>query len=58
MFFLFGLALLLVLDIDRPGDGRIRESQFPMELLRQSMQQPITVYDRFSAPSGPAPPPG
>jgi hypothetical protein len=57
VFFLFGLALLLVLDIDRPGDGRIRESQFPMELLQQSMRQPITVYDRFNAPSVPALPP-
>ena len=57
VFFLFGLALLLVLDIDRPGDGRIRESQFPMEMLRQSMQQPTSVYDRFNAPSAPAPPP-
>lgn len=57
VFLLFGLALLLVLDIDRPGDGRIRESQLPMELLQQSMKQPNAVYDRFNAPAVPAPPP-
>jgi len=57
VFLLFGLSLLLVLDIDRPGDGRIRESQFPMELLKRSMQQPTSVYDRFNAPAVPAPPP-
>jgi hypothetical protein len=34
---LFTLSVLLIIDIDRPATGGIRESQAPMERLRQSM---------------------
>ena len=36
---LFTLAFLLIIDIDRPTLGTVRESQGPMEWLRNSMQQ-------------------
>jgi len=45
---LFTLSLLLVLDIDRPTTGTIRESQRPMEDLRASLRnQPPAVFDRW-----------
>jgi hypothetical protein len=34
---MFGLSLLLIIDIDRPTLGGIRESQAPMERLRQTL---------------------
>jgi hypothetical protein len=43
---LFTLALLLIIDIDQPGTGGIRESQGPMERLRQSLSVwPPAVFD-------------
>jgi hypothetical protein len=48
---LFTLSLLLIVDIDRPTMGSIREQQGPMERLRASMRsQPPTVYDRWRMP--------
>ena len=45
---LLTLSLLLIIDIDRPTIGGIRESQGPMEQLRNSMRsQPPAVYDRW-----------
>ncbi len=37
MHLLLLLSLLLIIDIDRPTWGNIRESQLPMEMLRQSL---------------------
>jgi hypothetical protein len=54
LLILLTLSLLLIIDIDRPTIGGIRESQGPMEQLRNSMKsQPPTVYDRWR--STPAP---
>jgi hypothetical protein len=45
---LFTLSLLLILDIDRPTTGTIRESQRPMEDLRATLNnQPPAVFDRW-----------
>jgi protein-S-isoprenylcysteine O-methyltransferase Ste14 len=45
---LFTIALLLIVDIDRPTLGGINESQRPMEKLLESLKsQPISVYDRW-----------
>jgi hypothetical protein len=53
---LMAMFLLLVLDIDRPLQGVLRESQAPMEQLRASFAaRPPTVFDRFKT-SAPAPP--
>ena len=42
------LSLFLVMDIDRPTLGGIRESQAPMEALQASIKaQPSTVFDRW-----------
>lgn len=42
------LALMLVVDIDRPTRGGITESQGPMERLRASLHaQPPAVFDRW-----------
>jgi prepilin signal peptidase PulO-like enzyme (type II secretory pathway) len=47
----FTLSLLLILDIDRPTAGTIRESQRPMEDLRASLKsQPPAVFDRWRSP--------
>jgi hypothetical protein len=55
LFLLFSIALLLVIDIERPNSGGIKESQTPMLLLRDFMkQQPPASFDRFNPP---APPP-
>lgn len=44
---LLTLSQLLILDIDRPTTGNIRESQKPMEDLRDSLKaQPPSVFDR------------
>jgi hypothetical protein len=49
---LMSLSLLLVMDIDRPTSGGIRESQEPMERLRASLaQQPPASFDRWRGPS-------
>lgn len=48
---LLTLALMLVIDIDRPVGGGIVESQMPMEWLLQSMKEtPTTTYDRWREP--------
>ncbi|HWU56440.1 MAG TPA: hypothetical protein VN175_13115 [Rhizomicrobium sp.] len=48
LIILFTLSLLLILDIDRPTTGTIRESQRPMEDLRASLKnQPPAVFDRW-----------
>jgi hypothetical protein len=48
LILLFTLSLLLILDIDRPTTGTIRESQRPMEDLRASLKhQPPAVFDRW-----------
>jgi len=45
---LLTLALVLIIDLERPTSGSIRESQAPMELLRVSMKiQPPEVFDRY-----------
>jgi hypothetical protein len=45
---LLGLALLLVIDIDRPTSGGVRESQGQMEAMRASLlTQPPAVFDRY-----------
>ena len=42
------LSLVLIIDIDRPTSGMIREDQSPMELLRTSLKkQPPEVFDRW-----------
>ena len=52
LYALFGSSVLLILDIDRPTKGMIRESQDAMILLRQSLEaQPPPIFDRFSVPS-------
>jgi len=52
LFFLFGVALLLVIDIDRPTGGGVQESQAPMLMLRESLKsQPPSEFDRFNAPA-------
>jgi len=47
------LSLMLIMDIDRPTGGGIRESQFPMQLLSQSLHgEPRAAYDRWRTPQG------
>ncbi|HUO91179.1 MAG TPA: hypothetical protein VMU08_18560 [Rhizomicrobium sp.] len=42
------LSLLLVMDIDRPATGGIRETQEPMERLQATLaHQPPAVFDRW-----------
>jgi hypothetical protein len=49
---LLTLSQLLILDIDRPTTGRIRESQGPMQDLLSSLkQQPPSVFDRWRDPA-------
>ena len=48
MLVLLTLSLLLILDIDRPNKGGIRESQTAMEQLRATFKsQPPIVFDRY-----------
>lgn len=48
MLGLLSLALMLIVDIDRPTKGGIREGQGPMEMLRASLKaQPPQVFDRY-----------
>lgn len=45
---LLSLALLLILDVDRPTGGGIQEDQKPMELLRASLKgTPAAAFDRY-----------
>ncbi|WP_380879537.1 hypothetical protein ACFB49_22850 [Sphingomonas sp. DBB INV C78] len=51
LFVLFGIVLLLVIDIDRPTTGGIAESQLPMTQLRDFIRtQPPVSFDRFNVP--------
>lgn len=44
---LFTLSLLLIIDVDRPTSGGVRESQTPMLLLKDSLaSQPPKVFNR------------
>jgi hypothetical protein len=48
---LFTLALLLVIDVDRPTADGIRESQRPMELTQAAMAAyPPGTFDRYRGP--------
>jgi len=50
LLFLFALSLLLVLDIDRPASGLIRESQGPMLQLQATLHaSPPAVFDRWNS---------
>jgi hypothetical protein len=51
------ISLLLILDIDRPTLGGVRESQAPMEDLQKSLAAtPAAAFDRWrSAPAGSIP---
>jgi hypothetical protein len=50
---LLTLSQLLILDIDRPTMGTIRETQGPMENLRASLKsQPPAVFDRWRGAAG------
>jgi hypothetical protein len=45
---LLTFVLVLIIDLERPSTGGIRESQAPMELLRASLKsQPPEVFDRW-----------
>ncbi|MDV5822390.1 bestrophin-like domain [Sphingobium naphthae] len=56
MHVLIVMSLMLIIDIDRPAAGGIRESQYPMELLSASMHaQPRAAYDRWRTPVAPPP---
>lgn len=47
LFSLFTLAMLLVIDIDRPLGGAVTESQRPMEMLQATLKaQPPAAFDR------------
>jgi hypothetical protein len=52
LFVLLTLAMMLILDIDRPATGGINESQWPMEDLRASLRTwPPEVFDPGGAPA-------
>ncbi|MEC7933852.1 MAG: hypothetical protein VX218_16385, partial [Pseudomonadota bacterium] len=56
MHVLIVMSLMLIIDIDRPAAGGIRESQYPMELLSASMHaQPRAAYDRWRTLVAPPP---
>ncbi len=58
LLFLFGLALVLVIDVDYPNDGGINVSQAPMRQLRATLATwPPGVFERFGAASSPGPAP-
>ena len=45
---LMAIFLLLVVDIDRPSEGAVRESQAPMEMPRAKLAaRPRDVFDRY-----------
>lgn len=48
MLFMLSMSLLLIVDIDRPTGGGVREGQGPMERLVESFKAtPGSAYDRF-----------
>ena len=54
LFVLFGLSLLLVIDLDRPVDGGVTVSQQPMLDVREMIRaNPPATYDRPPAPVPP-----
>jgi hypothetical protein len=54
LFSLFGLSLLLVIDLDRPVDGGVTVSQQPMLDVRDMIRaNPPAAYDRPPAPVPP-----
>lgn len=54
---LFTLALMLIVDIDQPIGGRVKESQTPMvNLLAFIETNPPSRFDRWSATRTPLPP--
>ena len=56
MILLVGLTLLLILDVDRPTSGGIREDQTPMEQLKASLAaQPSAAFDRYRSDVAAAP---
>jgi hypothetical protein len=56
MLVLLTLALMLVMDIDRPTTGGVRETQGPMEVLQASLHaRPHSVFDRFVIEDAKAP---
>jgi hypothetical protein len=61
---LMTVFLLLVVDVDRPVEGMVREPQAPLELVRARLAaQPGYVFDRYRAatsarPAGPVGPSG
>jgi hypothetical protein len=47
---MMAMFLLLVVDVDRPTQGSIRESQAPMEQLRATLaSRPTSVFDRYKS---------
>jgi hypothetical protein len=51
LFALFGLSLILVIDLDRPVDGGVTVSQQPMLDVRDMIRaNPPAVFDRAPAP--------
>lgn len=51
---LLNLSLMLIIDIDRPVQGGVQESQRPMELLRASLAaQPPAVFEKWKIPTAP-----
>jgi len=47
LFLLLGLAVAMIVDLNRPTRGTIRESQLALLLLRDTMKTPRSDYDRF-----------
>jgi hypothetical protein len=56
LLFLFTLALILIVDIDKPTIGGINEDQTPMEEMRKSMaaRLPATLDRLRAANEGPS----
>ncbi len=49
LYLLFALSLVLIIDIDRPTEGGVNESQLPMELLRATLaKEPPRIFDRLN----------
>jgi hypothetical protein len=52
---LFGVLMILIIDLDRPASGGITESQEPMRQLQAFMRaSPPASFDRFNLPAPPA----
>ncbi len=55
LLLIIAIASLLVLDINLPKDGFVREDQRPMRLLQESIRAGPAVYDRYRDRGAPAP---